>query len=65
MKQNKANQAIHAAGGFKAVAQEFGISWQAVHKWSLKQVPAERVPELARLSGVPPRQIRPDVFQDF
>ena len=65
MNTYKAPQAIKAAGGFKAVAQEFGITWQAVQKWSQKQVPAERVPKLARLSGFAVEELRPDVFKDL
>lgn len=57
-----ASLAIMEAGGYKPVAEHFGISWQAVQKWARTRVPAERVPALAKLSGVPAKDIRPDVF---
>jgi DNA-binding transcriptional regulator YdaS (Cro superfamily) len=57
-----------AAGGPSALARglsESGemISSQAVSKWA--QVPAERVLEVERLSGVSRYRLRPDVFGVF
>jgi len=58
------DEIIKRAGGDQVVADHFGISWQAVQLWRKSRVPAERVMRLSRLSGVPPEQIRPDVFED-
>ena len=55
---------VKRAGGDQAVAQAFGISWQAVQLWRKSRVPAERVLKLSQLSGVEPNYIRPDVFGD-
>jgi len=62
MDKNKTREAIHRAGGCSAVARLFGVSRQAVLKWTYKRIPAERVVMLAKASGFDPRELRPDVF---
>ena len=51
---------VRAAGGPTRVAEVFGISVAAVSQWD--QVPAERVLEVARLSGLRPMDIRADLY---
>jgi len=48
------------AGGAYKVAAEIDVASQWVYQW--KQVPAKHVVAVSRLSGVPPEQIRPDIF---
>lgn len=42
------------------LAAELGITSGAVSQW--KEVPAERVGEVARATGLRPEVIRPDIF---
>jgi DNA-binding transcriptional regulator YdaS (Cro superfamily) len=55
-------QAIAAAGGIRGLAVLLGISTQAVGKW--RRVPAERVIEVERVTGVPRTALRPDLYPE-
>jgi len=55
-----ADRAIERAGGAYFLAKHFNISHQAVYGWD--KIPATRVKAVAELTGIPPEQIRPDVF---
>ena len=46
------------------LARAFGISHVAVRKWVLHGVPAERVLDVHRVTGLTPFQIRPDLYPD-
>jgi hypothetical protein len=54
------DQVFQAAGGRKAVAEALRIKVPSTYSW--KQVPAERVLVLSRMSGMPPHKLRPDIF---
>ena len=54
-------RAIEAAGSQLALARGLGISHQAVAQW--ERVPAERVAEVERITGIPREQLRPDIFR--
>jgi DNA-binding transcriptional regulator YdaS (Cro superfamily) len=56
-----ARQAIQAAGGRKALARLLGISKQAVQKWT--RVPADRIIDVERVTGVPREKLRPDLYR--
>ena len=47
------------AGGVNALARQLGISSAAVSMW--KRVPAARVAAVARITGLPACEIRPDL----
>jgi DNA-binding transcriptional regulator YdaS (Cro superfamily) len=49
-----------AAGGASAVARAIGLTPQAVLQWQV--VPAERVLDVEKLTGVSRYDLRPDVF---
>jgi DNA-binding transcriptional regulator YdaS (Cro superfamily) len=53
-------QAAEKAGGVVALARELGIKHTALYSW--QRVPAERVLEIERISGISRHDIRPDVF---
>jgi len=56
-------KAIEAAGGVKELAKLCGVSYEAVRKWQVKAwLPAERVLEVERFSGVPRQELRPDLY---
>jgi DNA-binding transcriptional regulator YdaS (Cro superfamily) len=46
-----------------SLAERLGISRQSVSYWCDIGVPANRVPEVARLLKVEPRALRPDVYR--
>lgn len=50
--------AIVLAGGFSAMAEKCGVSYQVVQKWNrLGYVPTVRVAEIERLYGVPREEL--------
>ena len=57
--------AIDAAGGVAAVAAAFGFSYQTVREWhiGLRRLPGSRCHALAKLAGVPPETLRPDLVE--
>lgn len=52
--------AVAKAGGPLALGRTLGISRQAVEGWN--QIPAERVHEVERATGLPRSIIRPDLY---
>ncbi|MDF2994653.1 MAG: hypothetical protein K0R27_290 [Xanthobacteraceae bacterium] len=53
----------HAAenvGGITRLAREIGVKHQTFYSW--KRVPAERVLDIERVSGVPRHELRPDLY---
>lgn len=52
--------AIEKAGGPKRVGDHLNISGPAVSQW--RRVPADRVLDVERLSGVSRHALRPDVY---
>ena len=53
---------IRARRGLLAeVAHSLGLTRAAVVKWP--QVPAERVVEVERITGIPREQLRPDLYR--
>jgi DNA-binding transcriptional regulator YdaS (Cro superfamily) len=55
-------QAIDAAGAGKALASRIGVTPQALSQWH--RVPARRVLDVERASGVPRHALRPDLYPD-
>jgi len=51
---------IRKAGGPAKVSREAGITSSAVSQWAV--IPAERVGLISHLTGLPPHEIRPDLF---
>ena len=62
--EQAAKDAVKALGGARKVAERFGLSVQAVHKWH--KVPAQRVLDVERaLAGTITRyEMRPDIFEE-
>lgn len=60
---NRVEDLVISAGGFSAVARELGVTKQAVHHWAKRnRVGASRVPRFAKLVGVSPESLRPDMY---
>lgn len=56
-------QIIANAGGAVVVARKIGIKYQSVQEWIARgQIPAQRVIEMEKLTGVSRHRLRPDVF---
>lgn len=47
-------------GGITRLAAELCISSQAISQW--KRVPAERVLDVERITGIPRHELRPDIY---
>ena len=53
--------AIKAAGGYSELAESLGIRPQSVWQWT--RVPLNRVVEVEKVTGVPRRKLRPELYQ--
>jgi hypothetical protein len=53
-------KAIQQAGGKSALAKALGVSYQAIQQWA--RIPAPRVLEVERLSGISRYELRPDIY---
>lgn len=53
-------QAAEKAGGVVALARELGIKHTAMYSWN--RVPAERVLDIERITGISRHHLRPDIF---
>lgn len=53
-------KAIDGAGGTASLARALNITTQAISQWT--RVPADRVIQVEKLSGVSRYKLRPDVF---
>ena len=56
-------RAIEAAGGVVALARALRISSAAVAQW--RAVPAARVQDVSRATGIPAADLRPDLAEAF
>ena len=46
------------------LAQRFGVNKSTVLRWEERKVPAERVVDIERLTGIPRHELRPDLFAE-
>lgn len=64
--QKRAEAAIKLAvarmGGVSATAEKLGVTKGAVSKWEL--CPPARVHDVAKLSGIPKEDLRPDYYPE-
>lgn len=51
---------IAAAGSITKLAAEIGVKHQTFYSWT--RVPAERVLDFERVTGIPRHEIRPDLY---
>lgn len=56
------NKAIDQAGGLSALAKAMGCRPQVIVNWRSRGIPAERVLQLERASGVKRHELRPDLY---
>jgi len=48
---------------FSQVAEKMGVARSQLTRWSQRKVPAERVQELSSITGIPAKDLRPDIFE--
>jgi hypothetical protein len=53
--------AIAVVGGRVELARDLGINYRAVLSW--RRVPAERLVQVERITGIPRQRLRPDLFR--
>lgn len=53
-------KAASRAGGVTALARALGIKHTALYSWT--RVPAERVLDIERITGISRHELRPDIF---
>lgn len=51
-------------GRITKLADTLGINRVTLYRWAKSAVPAEKVVEIERVTGIPRRQLRPDLFDD-
>lgn len=57
------NEIIKRGGGCSALGRSMGITHAAIRRWKLLgRVPAERVLEVERLTGISRHELRPDIY---
>ena len=64
MKSPSLAAAIKEAG-IEAFCQRAGISRRTAFNWQKSGVPADRVAQVAELTGLPPSEVRPDLAKLF
>jgi DNA-binding transcriptional regulator YdaS (Cro superfamily) len=52
-------------GAASALARSLGVSPSTVTRWAASQVPAARVADVARATGIGADQLRPDLARAF
>jgi DNA-binding transcriptional regulator YdaS (Cro superfamily) len=57
------NRYLEKRGATMRLAEKLGVSPSTVLRWGQRRVPAERLPEVSRATGIPARVLRPDLAQ--
>lgn len=57
------DRVIEASGGIVALARELGITHNAIYSW--KVVPPRRVPAVEAITGIPRRELNPEVYGEY
>jgi DNA-binding transcriptional regulator YdaS (Cro superfamily) len=57
---SKILERLFAGYGASTLADDLGISRQAVHQW--RKVPAIRARDIERITGFPREELRPDIY---
>lgn len=54
------DRAVQAAGSLSELARRLGLNYQSIQQW--KRIPAERVIDVERATGIPRAELRPDLY---
>ena len=57
-----AANAVDAAGGSAKLGRALGLRKTTVQSWKSSRIPAEWMPRISVLTGIPMRDLRPDLF---
>jgi DNA-binding transcriptional regulator YdaS (Cro superfamily) len=58
-------RAIERAGSVKKLTQALNISMPAIFQWrSMGRIPERRVARVSEITGIPERELRPDLFRE-
>jgi DNA-binding transcriptional regulator YdaS (Cro superfamily) len=55
-------EAIRRAGGVTALAESIGLTRSALYQWK-RRIPAERVMDIERETGIDRTRLRPDLYK--
>ena len=55
-------QHLAKRGRLSELSRAMGVSHSTVLRWVEARVPAERVKAVSAVTGIPPHELRPDVF---
>ena len=55
-------QHIAQRGRLSALSRDLDVSPSTVLRWIERRVPAERVRAVSEATGIPPHELRPDLF---
>lgn len=58
-------EAQRQAGGPDALAARIGIKRRTLFLWKVRGVPAERIEDVSRATGIPAATLRPDLARAF
>ena len=59
------SQFLDQRGAAVRIARQLGVAASTVSRWASRRVPAARVQDLARVTGIPARKLRPDLAAAF
>lgn len=54
---------IQAAGGIDRLMKDLGVSRRTLFSWRATRIPAARVPDISRITGIPRHELRPDLWE--
>lgn len=59
-RKSPVEKAVASAGSLAELARLVGVKFQSIQQW--KRIPAERVLEVERVTGIPRHELRPDLY---
>ncbi|WP_080667903.1 transcriptional regulator [Pseudomonas parafulva] len=62
MEPTPLERAIQAVGSGKALAQILGVTPMSVSHWKVRGIPARKVIQIERATGVARHDLRPDLY---
>lgn len=59
-RKSPVDRAAKAVGSKSELARRLGVAVQSIQQWS--RIPAERVSDVERVTGIPRHELRPDLY---
>jgi DNA-binding transcriptional regulator YdaS (Cro superfamily) len=57
------DKAILEAGGRDALAERLGVHANTIRYWETHRIPVKRLAEVERITGIPRRELRADLWE--